>query len=51
MQGIHVMTDMRNKTLRLSKKIKLTFAIDLSVDETQFSKTTITKNDTFFNLS
>ena len=29
------------------KKIDLAFEIDLPVNETKFSKTTITKNDTF----
>ena len=32
------------------KKIKLTFEVGLPVNETQFSKTKITKNDTFSHM-
>ena len=38
---------MRNRTLWGSKKIELGFEISLPVNETQFSKEAITKNDIF----
>ena len=38
---------MRNRTLWRSKKIELAFEIGLPVNKTQFSKTIITKNNTF----
>ena len=41
-------TNLRNRTLSRSKKIELAFEIGLPVHEAQFSKTAITKNDTFF---
>ena len=39
--------DMRNRTLWGSKKIELGFEISLPINETQFSKEAITKNDIF----
>ena len=33
------------------KKIELTFELGLPVNETQFSKTTVTKNDNFFHIN
>ena len=42
-------TNIQNKTVMVQKKIKLAFEMGLPINETQFSKTTITKNDTFFS--
>ena len=38
---------MRNTTQTFQKKIELAFEIGLPVSQTQFSKKTITKNNTF----
>ena len=50
-EHVPIEDNMRNRTLTFHKEIELAFEIELPVNQTQFKKKKLTKNNTFFHIS